>query len=614
MLRLLILAQSPQTRDALRAVTALRVGRGEDDGHRVPARVVESGLERSSDLFRELSGWIEQEFAGSHFPHDELVVLVDSSDPFRLNPIGPDGWDTTIAMLILAFPEIRWIFGVSASGHKENAACDQIIKWHGLPAFVQGIEANPLFDGSGLRNWVRSRAQSGEKAADFLPLRPQWAAAIDDEVSYSYLNAYVCYRFGFRAWAVTTDRLLRSLFEKSQPEHPADLTFEDLYLGLRDKANDIRYSDLRTRDQSLPGLAAVGQRCFVTTAHRKGGGSGLDAPENGAFIQSLKDADRGGSRILKPSPGIFTVWQEAGLLHQMASFDRAGRRQRGNAPGFIWPPALVPTDDSGSRSHSAPGRLLQVSEFVVARAERQITKGINNVPEAVHGAVLASSAYELLGHRTPTTSRDALELKHRFEVLAECQFGGVEFSLDLKPRFQEIRREMAMLGEWFSKKRSAASIVNGELILVSRLLTVFQSYHELDEAEMCLRRIRDLHRKAWVQKLGLRGWAVLPIRWYIEKLMGSTQLIFWAIIFWLTALVLARLGLEWPASGWPTVNLWMQSVSESVRAFAGGEAWKPDMGKAWDWKMLLWSIVGALLGFLHLGILIAHIYRRFSRT
>lgn len=614
MLRPLVLVQSPVTREALRAVAALRLGEGDT----IPARaVVDSREGQASDLFRELSGWIEQEFGETEIAQDELVILVDAVRPDDLNPIGSNTWNAAVGMLILAFPEVRWFFGVS-SASSDKDQWQSILRWHGLAAFLARIEGNPLFDGSGLRGWVRQKAKEtktdgadGEKLAPYIPLRPKWAAAIDDEAAYAYLNAYICYRFGFRAWALNSDRAFHLVFgDEALPSDSADLTFEDFYLGFPDKTKDVRYSNLGERDGRLSGLKRVGRRYFLTTGHRGTSANEPGGEGNAAILYALRASDRGGEIIFKPIPGIFALWQKVGLFNRLASFDADGRRQRGHAPGYVWPP--TPSNQSSrteSTGHSAPGRLLQVSEFLIVRAERLMNRGVHSAPEAVRGAVMASVAQELLGDRTPTTARDALELKHRFEVIAECQFGGVEFNIDLRPRFEEIKSEMHTLGEWFSRHQRDVSLLNGELTLIGRLMAVFRDHGEFDEAEACLRQIRDLQRKIWARQTGWRAWPILPVRWYIEKLVGSTQLLFWVILAWIGFFFLAQVGYDWWSNnGDPH---WLKNLSESVKHFLGGEPWSADDGDCFKVGV---SVFAAVWGFLHLGILISHIYRLVSRT
>jgi len=283
MLRPLILAQDPRTAEALRAVTALRDVNVTDEY----TRVVDDGRSQNpSRAFREVAGWLDKAVASASFPTDQVVVFVDAVRADALNPLESHGWDALIAMLILAFPEVHWVFGHSPSPSEGADLWKSVTRWHSLTSFLSGFDGSPLFDGSGLRQHVVNRVktkkddESGASLAPLVPERREWAAAVDEESSYAILNAYICYRFGFRAWPVTSDELFRELFAGNDQDdkdvdsaNEASLTFEDLYLGFPDKTDDsLHYSNLQKRTDKLSRLAKVKlRRSFVTAGHRHRG-------------------------------------------------------------------------------------------------------------------------------------------------------------------------------------------------------------------------------------------------------------------------------------------------------------------------------------------------------
>jgi len=624
MFKVLIIAQSRITSEALRAVVASRIG--QDEVQFCSSRVVKIGyFKEASELFCELASWIDKEIELIRFPHDQTTVLVDSVKADFLNPIGAGVWDAAIGMLILAFPDVRWVFGVTYGGDKHWK------QWHGLKAFLDGYFANPLFDGSGLRQWVLKQAKNdgGGRNAEgslvpFIPIRKEWAAAIDDEVNYAFFNAYICYRFGFRCWAVNTNRLFEQLFDdqKSSNQSSASLTFEDLYLGLPDKDSKVHYSDLTDRDEHLPALKKVAHRFFVTTCHQHGVVHGLDPGRNGEVLRDIRETGHGGKILLKPIPGIFTLWHLAGLNQDLVSFDEDGHRRLGFASGFIWPPepssSMINVSPNG---HSAPGRLLQISEFLIARAHYLWSTGVNSVPQSVCGAVMASLAQELLGDRTPSTARDCLELKHCFEVLAECKFGGVESNISVSPRLVEIESEMHKISEWYNDHRRIASWLNGQLQLLNRLSGIFNNHGELEEAEACRRRVRDLSRKLYANRTGWWTQPIVWLRWYIEKLIGSTKLLLIAIVGWFLLFFLINITVDTFAQH--TIELadlinfhfWINILTESLKHLNGGDRLSSgNQVQTWGGLRSVISIIAASWGSLHVGILITHIYRLYSRS
>lgn len=612
MLRLLILAQNSITSEALRKVASVRVLA--DDKICFPKQIVDvSAAHNSSELFCELSGWINQEIESAIFPSDHVVVMVDAIKPSTLNPIGADIWNATIAMLILAFPEVYWIFGSSPN---DDLEWEMIRKWHCIASFLSQKEGNPLFDGSGLRHWVRRKAKQTKddeqsQLASFIPIRNEWAAAVDDETSYAYLNAYICYRYGFRSWAVNSNRLYQTLFgQDALPDQPAYLTFEDFYLGFKDKDSKVHYAKIRNRE----GFEDVRLRHFVTTGHQSGTERGPEDADNRQKIHELKASGCGGEVLFKPTPGIFTLWRNAGLDRQLDTLDETGRRRLGVAPGFIWPPCTTQHHNiQASVGHSAPGRLLQISEYLIERATRLINDEVDSVPEAVRGAVMASSAQELLGDRTPTTARDALELKQRFEVNAECQFGGVEVKIDVKPRFAEIEEEMLILDKWFSQHNSENSYLNGSLAIISRLLVIYRNYDEFVEAEECRCIMRRLEWKIARKRSGLLGVPSLWLRAYIENIIVSTPrmlgaIMGWILFFWVVS-ILFNTSLFW--GGHVGHQVWLEHLAKIVKHFIGGDPSIPLNG---SWTAFGFALMVSIWGFLHVGILISHIYRLITRA
>src|ERR1022692_1195283 len=65
--------------------------------------------EQSADThhwFQELSAALQKSL-----DRGSLTVLVSHVRPHCLNPLVSSGWESVLAMLILAFPDVRWMFG-----------------------------------------------------------------------------------------------------------------------------------------------------------------------------------------------------------------------------------------------------------------------------------------------------------------------------------------------------------------------------------------------------------------------------------------------------------------------------------------------------------------------
>lgn len=633
-MRYLILAQSDVTARALGAWLELlgerplpdQEGKGLDDG-RVLCAVDPGSLPGGFvEGFRRMAMRLEGEALATL--DGRITVLADSVRVSDLNAVGaPGGWDRLLALLILAFPDVRFVFGV-ASGltDKERA------KWnarHGL-ASLFGPTHSPLFDGLGLRARVRritaehevTNDENGKlKVAGWIPQRKQWAVAIDDEPMYAYLHAYVAYRHGYRAFAVHSMELGDALLKGVEANNTGwnlstpKLALEDYYLGFPDKEENLKFEHqslhLARLEERTKYWCRLGSgdlvRHFITSGHGRSQGP-ENVHDNREFRRKLRLAGRGGREVTKPTAGLFPLWRQLGLDRSLKWSDSKGKVRRGLAEGFVWP-----AEDSSERGeptggHSAPGLLLLVAEALIARAEARIDS-VSTVKDAVTGAVLATTAHELLGPKTPTTAREALELKHRFEVLAECQFGGIDHNLSPEDRFAEIRRDMRLLGRWYGLRARESAVLNGELTIVGRISRIFREFEEFDEEEKCRRRMRTLHRRIWWRqsRKNPAAWIVWPLRAYIEFLLGSNTRFTVAIIAWIAGLTITFKLLEQLAlPEEQDSSIW--GFSQAISFFFGTEALNSSH-PAW----VFFTVLATVSGFVHLGVFISQVYATIAR-
>jgi len=616
-MKYLILAQSPTTAQALGAWLDLLGEKGLvdlSDERILLQRGPEEFPGKLVSCFRQVADTLGDMLEARW--REEIVVLVDSVNAGELNAVGsPNGWNRLISLLILAFPEIRWAFGIVTGSDKgvferEHTLCS-----------LFNAHYDPLFDGTGLRHHVRKltakheveTAEGKAKVAPWIPQRNEWAVALDDEAVYSYLHAYIAFRNGFRGYAVHSqilaDQLLKEDKDSEGKNVPAPfLTLEDYFLGFPDKGDSKPTSNLYAREGQWKLLSRAKIRHFISGGHRRGKAA-KTLLDNRSFRIGLRTDGRGGLEATKPVPGIFALWKQLRLKRNQMLF-------RGLAPHFVWPwndqTHHERTVDSTS-GHSAPGLLLMVAEHLIDRAGR-ITEKVHDVSDAVRGAVLATSALELLGPKTPTTAREALELKHRFEVLAECQFGGIQYNLELDDRFDEIQRDVKLLGRWYGVRARDAAVLNGELTILSRLIKIFRDYEEFDEEEICRRRIRTLHRKIWWKQHRKNpiNWIVWLFRYYIELLLGSVTRFATAMIAWVVGLAFAfsflKPGMEQRITAGQGSGDLPSGLSQSMAYFFGTE---PLNGAGFLWTGL--TILAILSGFVHLGVFISQVYSMVAR-
>lgn len=612
-----ILAQSNETAAALSAwlpTLGQPAVTGDDPRCRVrdTASVVRNG---GLDAFHDTCNWLQSaaDEAGGGRP----VVFVDSVQADRLSAIAGPGWNSLVAMLILAFPDVRWVFGVcvgSAGDERRGEQWRAIHAAHALESLLDKPQHDPLLDPTGLREWVRERTNDELRAlgSDLrLPRRGanRLAVAIDEEPAFAYLHAYTAYRFGCRADVIVTWRAMRSRFAatKDAVGHGYWLLLEDMSLNFADREGNIHLLDLRQRAQACPLLDSTlpqeqsTHRILVTTGQSRPGDGVLSA--NRQYLGEEKRRGKG-KIVFKPLRGMFDLWDKIGLLTQ-----KSGSGRRGNVAGFMWPPE-PPSESVAAEverlGHGAPGRLMLVAARLIARA-KHLMRAVDSTEEAVRGAVFATDALECTGGRTPTTATDALALKHAFEVLAECQFAGVEYHVSVDQRLDEIRAETAALARWFAAQRRPEAILNAEMAALHGVVGVLREKFKFDEEQRCMNRIRHLHNTIWTRQRPVRM-LLLPLLRYLELLLSSFATFVVMLLVWIITLSL----LYDFANGYKSMG---PGLADAVTSFLSVN---PPMSHTLSPEKAPWSVVtvaciAMVSGFVHLGVFVSHLYTLVAR-
>ena len=532
------------------------------------------------------------------FSHNGETFLSSYKD---LNPLNDNEFPQLIAMLILAFPEIHWVFMPGIFIDKPNDF--HVYKINELNEFIKRVlslnnsDLIALFDPCNLRNSIKQNIYKTEKG---IPKRGLLAAAIDEEISYALMNAYTAYRFGYRAWVVSSFETMKHVFGKNSKIKKVDLVFEDLYLNFPDRGADDHLSELTVRDddKNFPKLKGVDDRILITVGHKNTGGAKNTWRCNLEYLKS--DFNDRYKILYKPLAGIFDLWKKAGKWQWIKNCPKL-------PDSFDWP--LKKIIDDEDKSHSAPGRLLLISEKLLARSKR-ILKNADSVTDAIHSATLALEAKELLACKTPTMSLEALSLQHQAEVEAECMFCGVEYDLDVKSRIKDIKKEVTAISKWFHPSSKKRSQLNAEITIFSALAQRYRKYSQFDEENVLLHENRKLTNTLGVNRnpLLLLAW---PFRAYVNFLLQSlTRFAFvilaWVFLFGVIYWYVARLT--------PQIEVYfIDSIIVSAKTFL---AFQPPSLEYWVKKppdmtftpfRLFWFIGPAVLGFIHLGIFISHL-------
>ena len=283
-------------------------------------------------------------------PLNEIVVLVDSVKPAQSsNAVAEGGWNAVVAMLILTFPEVRWIFGVSGTAQGwEKLAVD-----HSLGCLLEPVQREALFDPTGLRDWVRTKTKLQIRDGDGRPggtesaQRSRICRSAKKWRPRSRRSRHTPIFMGTPHTASAAERTLlrlggdvERLWPKASP-HDYWLLLEDMSLNFPDKPGGIhllrldRYKDNdkdNGRAEHCPQLDSTKQksehseyRIIITTGQTRQGDNAV--AENRGYLRNK--AFGKGKIVFKPASGMFDLWDKVGLL----KVQRRGRRT-GNAPCF----------------------------------------------------------------------------------------------------------------------------------------------------------------------------------------------------------------------------------------------------------------------------------------
>lgn len=578
------------------------------EGGTVAYEMLVERLEAAAELNRGSSG------------SNEVVVIVDSVLPMDMCVLSESGtWDHLIAMLVLTFPEIRWVFGVIQGVVKDGGDRFEL-EDHDLVSLLAKPRRDSLLDPTGLREWVKSRtnAKLSPKARtdahnEFRIPRRLWrAAAIDEEQEYAFMHGYTAFRYGFRADIVISWSLMDALFGKSlalRGHHGYFLLLEDMRLRFPDKPSRMHLSRLPRRDvlsgengrahhcPLLEDSKDISQYRFLITTGQMGKDQGIVREAEEYLERKLFGR---GSVIYKPVGGIVDLWEKAGLTAELGGGTRSG-----NAPAFIWPPTFQ--EENPLSGHGTPSKLALVAYTLLQRAG-ELRERAYSVKDFIRGAVLAVEATELLGGKTPTLTQAGLALKQEFEVRAECVFVGAGYHFALERRLKELEAEVEAITRWFHENSREKSAWNAKAGVLNRLALVFRGAGQLEEEQRCLVDFRKLNRKmSRPNTLNPLLWTIHGTLAYGEWLMASFPRILLLTSVWLALLT----GVASSIGDFGGV---VDATSGVVSWFFGGSA-QSTRGNAHLTQSLLGvlSWFGVVAGVFHIGILISYLYSLIAR-
>jgi hypothetical protein len=431
----------------------------------------------------------------------------------------PLSTETRIARLLLRYPEVYWIFGAPKNSYKSigfSVDC-HFVDLSDIDRLIPLLENHTkgyrtLFDPSGFRAWLKHNIKTnldGKKRPFSLP---PLSASIDEEHAYAYLHAYIAYRMGYRCYPVTTLEIFKTLNDTAKK---IDLLFDDIFINFPDRGDKTHLSDLKKRDSLYSTYSTAEKRVFVTVGHK----NIKWADETYNYLKYLRGQGRA-EVVYKPSGGIYNLLKEAKLLKDY-------KRKQKEKMQYAKTPHNIPEPKDG---HSAPGVLLETADALIERAERIYSSALT-VEDCIHGALLVTEATDLLNYKTPTTALEAIALRHKLEVKAECMFYGMQYSIEVKERLKELKEEVHVLSKWVHPRARNTAFLNAKITILTEIARLFREKGQFDEEQECLRRLRKLHRDWFF--LNHRGLIFLkPLRAYFEILLGRLSYFLLAIILW----------------------------------------------------------------------------------
>ncbi len=575
------------------------------------------------------------------------TILVDAVRPSGLSLVrGSASWESLIAMLVITFPELRWMFGYDGLAEERDRLSNVRIDFtEDEKTIFEGVFAghdrysafhpwfDPLFDPTGLRELVRLQTNldlermsvdAGNLNTPFqLPRRRELSAVIEDEFDYAMLHSYTAYRFGFRTDVLNSWEQMEERFNVRSPKNPSAnprkfpatlsieerhkyrLILEDMRLQFADKSAKTHLSRLDEREIQCNRLWDENDDSdfrFMISTGQESASDELWALNEGYLYNKRHGV---GKLFPKPIGGPFELWRTTELTKQLES---------GKADGFVSPPAK--TSDERYSGHGAPGKLALVAGKLIDRSRRIAAKS-DSPSGFILSAVLANDAFEMLGGKTPTMSLEAIKLKHVAEVRAECSFIGAGFHSDLGDRFQEIYRFVESTCRWFHPSVRRAAELDAKATMCNELVKIYDEAGQAEERDYCLAQFRWNNRRlelleAWRRRnpidLGLNCLLL-----YAELLLGSLKHIIiafacWIAVFFLVtkyfvamnqdlAVVLAT-QFDWMVGGAASgIESLEKSTTSDVKA---------------RYHALI-SIAANIVGVFHFGILISFFYSLISR-
>ncbi len=518
-----------------------------------------------------------------------------------------------------------------------------------LARFARGMRC--WFDPTGLRTLVRNRFlgtlfgdksdwQNTETQREVLLRRlGSVAVAIDEEREFAMLNAYAAYKFGRRAWIVTTfaefdeSPLWVAHDEHKNPEdvviiRDIDLRFPDIpdddpasskrdsNKSLRESLKSVRGGVWRLKRDHKDRLLSE-WRVRVVSSHPDVVGSRKARSWCSELKRLGESCGSGGEKgsikylgLPKPVDSIYTLRD---LLCGEPPSEQDGVSMHAQ---------LHSVTDESKGGHGAPYSNLAMSEFLLQQARRCKDGPMENLL----GALLAGEAYELLLGMSKTTALEALLVQHKCEVAAEVEFPGISHDIRIDKRRYDIEDTLHTLCSVEVDKESGeeSSKTQGCLIREVDSKAVAGMFLSQFWAEMRVIYREGEHFSAaeganLESLVNIRWWRWMPL-WFKRCLLKpAVSLYAWvgaflANVLFFTSVYAWAWGRSFQWEGfWTYVKILAQVAigSFSLQLPENGELKQPT---DYDFWQLFVTFAHTGISYILFGLLISMIYRKITRS
>jgi hypothetical protein len=315
-----------------------------------------------------------------------------------------------------------------------------------LARFDSGLRM--IFDPTGLRTLLRNRFLgsvfgSGTDWANSAPARCRLArrlhtlaVVIDEELEMAMFAAYSAYKFGARAWMVTTYEALSDTANPSWHDSEAqgiviirdlDLRFPDYpeTSPNTDKGTSLRIDLKNIYSDAWKGLVPPASTVRVISYDRH-------------VVQKRPKWDAESLRWGQSRNGKTTTYY--GLEKPLRSIYAAKSLLGRDA---VLQELPVPRDMQRSDHHAAPYENLRISWDLQEQAEE--CRSDSDVKVCIMRALLAQEAYSLLLGMSPTSCLRAILEMTTAEAAAEGESAGVSHTLTVRDRRKDLEKTISNL-------------------------------------------------------------------------------------------------------------------------------------------------------------------------